>query len=104
MSWLSGTGTVSGALPVVAIIAVTGIVALYIAGWVIRDVARTALKQSSGEEVPHVLAALAGLLEQLRLFLPWQGRSRRSATPEIQDDQPTRHTENTRDLSKGGSQ
>lgn len=94
----------SGALPVVAVIAVSGIVALCIAGWVIRDVARAALQKSSGEDIPRVLAALGGLLEQLRLFLPWQRSSRGSITSEVRRSEPVNHTESTRDLSKGGSQ
>jgi hypothetical protein len=73
MSWLAASST----LPVVAIIAATCIAALCVVGWLIRDVARAALQKSSEENVPHVLVALGGLLEQFRLFLPWQGGGRK---------------------------
>jgi hypothetical protein len=104
MSLLAAAYATSGTIPLVAIIAATGIVALGVAGWVIRDVARTALQKSSEENVPHVIAALSGLLEQLRLFLPWQSGSPKSTTSEPRDSQPVRHPEGTGKLSKGGSQ
>lgn len=72
MSSYVAADAVSNALPIVVTIAVAAVVALSIAGWVIRDVARTALQKTSQDNVPHVLAALGSLLEQLRLFFPWQ--------------------------------
>lgn len=104
MSSIAGTYGVSGALPVVAVIAVSGVVSLWIAGWVIRDVARAALQKSSEADVPHVLVALGGLLGQLLLFLPWQHSDRRTITPPTPGDQPTAHTDSTRGHSEGGSQ
>ena len=94
----------SGALPIVVVIAVSCVVALFIAAWVVRDVARLAIQRSDEQDIPRVLAALGGWLEQLRLFLPWQGGelgSRRSIPP---SDQPASDTDRTRDLSQGGTQ
>jgi hypothetical protein len=103
MSQHAAADAASGALPVVAVIAVSCVIALLIAGWVIRDVARSALAKSREEDVPRVIGALGGLLGQFRLFLPWQGTARRSVAPEALDDQPASHTEKSRDLPKGGS-
>jgi hypothetical protein len=95
--------TASGTLPIVAVIAVSGIVALCIAAWVIRDVARLALQKSAAADVPRVLAALGGWLEQLRLFLPWQeagaGRQGRPG-----DDNSVSDTGRAGNLSQGGPQ
>jgi hypothetical protein len=92
---------ISGALPIVGVIALSGIVALCIAAWVVRDVARFALQRSAEDDIPRVLVALGGWLEQLRLFLPWQGSGQASIP---RDDHAVGHTDRNRDLSKGGSQ
>jgi hypothetical protein len=104
MSSHAGAYPLSGALPVVAVIAVSGVVALWIAAWLIRDVAHAALQKSSQEDVPRVLFALGGLLDQLRLFLPWRDNGHRVVTPRSPGDQRTTHTEEGRDLPEGGSQ
>jgi hypothetical protein len=105
MSWLAAAYNVSGALPVVAVVAATGIIALCVAGWVIRDVARAALQKSSEENIPYVLAALGGLLEQLRMFLPWQSAGHKSVAPEPPSEQSASHTKSSsKNLSRGGSQ
>jgi hypothetical protein len=93
----------SDALPIVVVIATAGIVALCIAAWVIRDVARLALQKSATDDVPRVLTALGGWLEQLRLFLPWQeANSGRGVTS--RDDQANGDTDRAGNLSTGGPQ
>jgi hypothetical protein len=104
MSSDAGGYSVAGALPVVMVVAVSGILALAIAAWLIRDVARNALERSTQADVPQVLAALGGLLDRLRLFLPWQNGRRTSLSSGAPDDQPMTHTESDRDLPAGGSQ
>jgi hypothetical protein len=85
------------------VIAVTSIVALCIAAWVIRDVARLALQRSAADDIPRVLAALGGWLEQLRLFLPWQEASKgRDRAP--WGDQPAIDTGQAENLSSGSPQ
>lgn len=104
MSSHAGPYAVSGALPIVAVIAISAIVALWIAAWLIRDVARVALQNSSQAEIPRVLLALGSLLDQLRQFLPWQSVGRRSITPEVPRDELAAHTKDTEDPSEGESQ
>jgi hypothetical protein len=96
--------SVSSALPVVAVIALSGILALAIAAWLIRDVARNALERSAEADVPQVLVALATLLDRLRLFLPWQNRGNKSLPRDIPGEHLPGHTETDGDLPEGGSQ
>ena len=65
---------VASALPVIIVIACTVIVAIAISAWLVRDVARQAIKRTSPDTVPAVVLALGTLLDPLRLFLPWSGR------------------------------
>jgi prepilin signal peptidase PulO-like enzyme (type II secretory pathway) len=94
---------VSDALPVMAVIAVSGIVALGIAAWVVRDIARFALQRSTEADIPRVLVALGGWLEQLRLFLPWQSGELRRRTSLPPDGPHAGDTNQAPDLSKEGS-
>jgi hypothetical protein len=94
----------SGALPVVAVVAISGVVSLAIAAWLIRGVAHSALERSAQDDVPQVLAALGGLLDRLRLFLPWPGRGHEFLPTGVPSDRAASHTDSVKDLPEGGPQ
>jgi hypothetical protein len=64
---------ISGALPVIIVIALSTIIAVAIAAWLIREVASRAIEKTKPEDVASVVVALGALLNPLRLFLPWSG-------------------------------
>ena len=98
----STTYPLSAAMPVVAVIAASAIVAIAIAAWLIREVARNALEKSAQTDIPEVLTALGGLLDSLRLFLPWHSGWHRSLPADPPGNNATTHTGTSRDLPEGG--
>jgi len=72
-------------MPVIIVIAVSGVVALAIGARLVRDVAHMAIEKATPEGVPAVVVALSSLLRPLRMFLPWSSREERSGNPEIND-------------------
>src|SRR5262249_51987116 len=100
----AGSAWFSGALPVVAVVAICGVVSLAIAAWLISEVARRALEKSAQNDVPQVLTALGGLLDRLRLFLPWSSRGRESLPTGGPGDRVAGDTESVKELPEGRPQ
>jgi len=71
-----------GMLPVIIVIAISAIVAMAIAAWLVHQVALKAIDKTTPEEVAPVILALAAWLNPLRQFLPW-------SRPDKQDRQPS---------------
>lgn len=63
--------SISAALPVIIVIAISAIAAIAIAAWLVREVASRAIDKTTPESVASVVHELGTLLNPLRLFLPW---------------------------------
>jgi hypothetical protein len=59
------------ALPVVVVLALSGIVAMAIAAWLVHAVARRAIEKTTPESVASVIFALGALLNSLCGIVPW---------------------------------
>jgi len=79
---------ISGALPVIIVIAVSTLVAITIAAWLVYQVARRAIDKVPPEGVATVILALGALLNPLRLFLPWPNRSEPVQLPPNTENPP----------------
>jgi hypothetical protein len=71
MSQPRDTFPIPDTLPVVIVLAVSSVIAIAIAAWLVYQVARRAIDKTTPEGVAAVILALATLLNPLRLFLPW---------------------------------
>jgi hypothetical protein len=80
---------ISGVFPVIVVMAVSAVAAIAIAAWLVHQVARRAIDKVPPEEVAPVILALGALLNPLRLFLPWSGRSESPQLPMHPGDSAT---------------
>jgi hypothetical protein len=96
------TSLISGALPVIIVIALSAIIAVAIAAWLIREVAQRAIEKTTPEGVAAVVLALGALLNPLRLFLPWSSaRSPAELKDPVGSARISPHNENSSDRPQG---
>jgi Mn2+/Fe2+ NRAMP family transporter len=77
-----------GPVVMLVVVAVSAVVALAIAAWLLHQVARRAIDKSTPEGLPAVLVALGAMIDPLRLFLPWSGRRPAEARRDDEEGQP----------------
>lgn len=82
------SGPLTDALPVVCVIAASGVVVVIVLAWLLHDVAARAIARCEPDQVAPVVLALSSLVSRFRWMWPWSDRERSSENDDTNQPAP----------------